>query len=376
MKVTSYLLQFLTNLFIYGSSLMIPLKQREIQLPDYYFYDHKIMNISLMSNISITDYMNAQYYGEIGIGDPLQNFNVIFDTGSSNLWVPSSECNKCSHHQLYDHTKSSTYQKNGSDFHIEYGSGTVNGFISQDTVTLGTLKVPKVNFAEVTKEPGLVFKESKFDGILGLAWRSISIDDMEPVFNQMIDMGIVNQSLFSFYLSSDADTNGELLLGNYNKDRVKDGIFYVPLTSETYWEINMKSLSIINQSMISTNRAIVDTGTSLLVGPTKDIKKLAEFVGAKHIFLNKNEYTYPCEKINELPKIEIELCNEKNCKIFELYPNDYIIRQSLGNQSICLLGFTGMDIPEPNGPLFILGDVFIRKFYTIFDVGNQQIGFS
>ena len=199
---------------------------------------------------------------------------------------------------------------------------------------------------------------------------------MEPVFNQMIDMGIVNQSLFSFYLSSDQNTNGELLLGNYNKDHVTDGIFYVPLTSETYWEINMKSLSIINQSMISTNRAIVDTGTSLLVGPTKDIKNLADMIGAKHIFLNKNEYKYPCEKINELPKIDIELCNEKNCKIFELYPNDYIIRQSLGNQSICLLGFTGMDIPEPNGPLFILGDVFIRKFYTIFDVGNQQIGFS
>ena len=71
MKVTSYLLQFLTNLFIYGSSLMIPLKQREIQLPDYYFYDHKIMNISLMSNISISDYMNALYYGDIGIGEPL-----------------------------------------------------------------------------------------------------------------------------------------------------------------------------------------------------------------------------------------------------------------------------------------------------------------
>tara|TARA_B100001094_G_C18138817_1_gene776683 strand:- start:769 stop:1776 length:1008 start_codon:yes stop_codon:yes gene_type:complete len=335
------------------------------------------MNVSLTSNISITDYMNAQYYGEIGIGNPIQKFNVIFDTGSSNLWIPSSECKHCSHkHSLYDHSKSSSYQVNNSQFNIEYGSGSVRGFISQDTVKMGTLNIPNVNFAEVTNEPGLVFKESKFDGILGLGWRSISVNNIEPVFNHMIDLGIVNQSLFSFYLPSKSGESGELLLGEYNKERVKNGIFYVPLISETYWEINMKSLSIINQSMISINRAIVDTGTSLLVGPTKDIQNLAKTIGAKHIFLNKNEYIYPCDKINELPKIDIELCNDKNCKIFELYPNDYIIRQTSGENEICLFGFTGMDIPEPNGPLFILGDIFIRKFYTIFDVGNQRIGFS
>jgi len=85
--------------------------------------------------------MDAQYYGTVGIGSPAQDFKVILDTGSSNLWVPSSTCKTvaCLLHKRYDHTKSSTYEKNGTTFSIQYGSGGVSGYWSVESVDLGGL---------------------------------------------------------------------------------------------------------------------------------------------------------------------------------------------------------------------------------------------
>ena len=89
----------------------------------------------------IKDYSNAQYFGTVEIGTPPQSFQVIFDTGSSNLWVPKVGCTHCglpfiSHKSKYDDSKSSTYVADGADFNIQYGSGSVSGFFSRDDVTL------------------------------------------------------------------------------------------------------------------------------------------------------------------------------------------------------------------------------------------------
>ncbi|GKE63389.1 aspartic proteinase oryzasin-1-like protein isoform X3, partial [Tanacetum coccineum] len=67
--------------------------------------------------VPLTNYIDSQYYGEIGIGSPPQVFSVVFDTASANLWVPSSQCllsASCFYHSKYKSSQSSTYKANGN----------------------------------------------------------------------------------------------------------------------------------------------------------------------------------------------------------------------------------------------------------------------
>lgn len=318
--------------------------------------------------IHIHNYMDAQFFGPVTAGTPPQTFNVVYDTGSSNLWLPSSTCTGCGKHPLYDSSKSSTYHKNGTSWAIQYGSGPVSGFLSADSVGVGAVTVTDQTFAEVNnvKGLGLAYSVGKFDGILGLAFPAISVDHIPPVFVSMVAQGLVPEPVFAFYLSDTAGVDGELDFGGIDPLHFTGDLSYVPLSSETYWEVTLGGINIDGASQTKTTKAIVDSGTSLIAGPKDEVKALAKAVGA-FPFLH-GEYLINCDKLKTGKNVDIMLGG----KNYTLTPKDYIIPDA----SLCLFGFVGIDVPAPAGPLWILGDPFIRKFYTVFDYGKKRLGFA
>jgi len=331
--------------------------------------------------IPLSDYQDAQYYGPIALGTPAQPFSVVFDTGSSNLWVPSTHCSSlaCLLHKRYDSKKSTSYVANNTAFHIQYGSGSLDGLISEDVLTLGDLKIAKQGFAEATALPGITFDLAKFDGILGLGFVSISVDGVTPPWYNLLNQKLIQKPLFSVWLSKNprGQNGGELLFGGTNPELYTGEITYTKLTEETYWQFQVADFLYGGTSQgwcpVGGCKAIADTGTSLLAGPSKTIAEINRKLGAVSIV--NGEAIFPnCNTINKLPVITVVIGARK----YDLTYQDYVLveNNSAGNASSCISGFLGIDIPDPVGPLWILGDVFISTYYTVFDYGNKQVGFA
>lgn len=316
------------------------------------------------TSVVLNNYLNSEYYGTITLGNPPQSFEVIFDTGSSNLWVPSGTCDSsCSKKNKYLSKKSVSYSPNGTVFNIEYGSGPVSGFLSTDTLNIGNVKLENVTFAEITTASGLgnTYSLGKFDGIFGLAFDSISVDSIETPFHKMVDQRLVTKKIFSFYFGN--DENGVLTIGGFDSTKFVGEINFIPLIQETYWKIKLDNIYVNGKYFGKGESAIVDTGTSLITGPSFYIQQLASELGIRKFL---GQYVTDCNK--KLADINITI----NGETYSLSSKDYLIQDN----GICIFGFMELDIPPPNGPLWILGDVFIRKFYTVFDYGNYQVGFA
>ncbi|XP_036375614.1 nothepsin [Megalops cyprinoides] len=323
------------------------------------------------------NYMDAQYYGEISLGTPEQNFTVVFDTGSADLWIPSSYCvsEACIMHHRFKAFDSSSYIHDGRIFSIHYGSGHLLGVMAKDVLKVGTISVKDQEFGESVYEPGFVFVLAHFDGILGLAYPSLAEVVGAPVFDNLMAQKLIDQPVFSFYLSRKknlADPEGELLLGGVDEALYSGPINWVPVTQKGYWQITMDNIKVQGTVAFCPHgcQAIVDTGTSVISGPSSDILVLQQLVGATPTSIG--EYLIDCARLSSLPQVAFTLNNVE----YVLSPEFYVRKEMMGGREICFSGFQAVDVPPPAGPFWILGDVFISEFYTIFDRGQDRVGFA
>merc|ERR1712130_84056 len=346
----------------------------------------------------LTNYFDAQYFGPLTIGNPPQNFTVIFDTGSANLWIPSEKCDPhlgtgfaCLNHNRYDSEKSETWTEDGTEFKIQYGTGSMAGFQSIDDVDIapehpGGLIAKQATFAEAVEEPGITFLAAMFDGIMGLSYPTISVNGATPIYNQLMEEGLVDSGVFAFYIHRegahqdhhDDHIGGEIAWGGVNPERFEgnypDDFHWVDVTRKAYWQIAIGTVTVDAADPLTVCEggceAIVDSGTSLITGPTEMTDKINKAIGA--IPFVAGEWLVICRRKPSMPNITFMVDGVP----YVYTPDDYVLTIEDQGQTQCISAFMGMDIPPPTGPFWILGDAFMGTMYTAFDFDNDRVGFA
>lgn len=302
---------------------------------------------------------DEQYYIQAEIGTPGQEFNLMVDTGSANLWVPSSNCYSmpCWTHNSYDSSQSSTYRANGTSIEIDYESGFCSGVLSEDVVRLPGTVVANVTFAEMN-ELSPQFAQVEFDGILGLGPAALALDNVPTLLGLMVSQAILSDPSFSLYLTNQP-ADSQLILGGVDSALYTGPLQYHKVAKDAYWSVTLTSVYVGNKRLsLYESVAIVDCGSSLFVGDSDLISFITTSLGS----------IPTCNNIDTLPILTLEVDDLQ----YRLSPSDYML-----NSTYDCSPFAVADAVLPGFQHFlVLGVPFLRVFYTHFSLANSTIGFA
>lgn len=230
---------------------------------------------------------------------------------------------------------------------------------------MGNLTATGQLFGEMT-ESGFGFTDTEFDGIAGLGWPSLG-DLGIPFFNNIVAQTHV-KAMFSLLLRPrDSIKPPQLHLGGYDTAAFTGSMKWFNLTQKAYWSVALGNMSIGMRSYTTDHRAIVDSGTSLILTSINAANIIHRTIGARMSPVGL--YSVPCSSVPRLPTIIIRIGSEP----FPLSPSDYILRY----ENSCYSGFMGMDFrTENNLSTWILGDVFLRAYYSVYDFEKGRVGLA
>ncbi|KAG9413706.1 hypothetical protein AC1031_012931 [Aphanomyces cochlioides] len=330
------------------------------------------------SQVSLTNYAEVQFYGIIQVGTPAQTISVTFDTGSSDLWVPGTSCKSCGGTRRFDTTASSTFKHGSSKkLTIGYGSGASRGVRAKDTISVGGIEASQVAFGVIDYEDAGM-QNIQSDGLMGLAFELLADISHPPPFVALVQQNPQLAPQFSFYLTPEPNADGsEVIFGGYNESRMVGSqwlaIDVLPQYGYwTYWRVQLHSLIIGDEWRVCDGNcvAFVDTGNSLIGVPSivyEDLMQtiVDETAGCQcGIALDGLIVCTKCSAAS-FPDLRFGLGGHA---FFTLSGADYTLCG--GGTCWILLQSSALD------NMWTLGDVFLKKYYSLFDVKAKQISLA
>ncbi|CDO72226.1 hypothetical protein BN946_scf184970.g78 [Trametes cinnabarina] len=318
--------------------------------------------------VKLTDQeQDLEWTGTISIGTPAQSFTIDFDTGSSDLWVPSSSCSSCRGHKTYNPSKSSTSSKKSGSFEISYGDGsTASGTPYTDSVTVGGVKVTSQYLAAVTKESE-EFTQDPADGLLGLGYPAISSLNHNPFFFTAVQEGAVSDGVFSFKLGK---SGSELYIGGTNEDLYTGSIESHKLSSSKgYWQIGGASVTINGKTAASKFDTVIDSGSTIMTAPPQAAEAFwAKISGSRIYDEEQGLYSFPCDS-------EPEIAFSWGGKSWSVSGEDFNLGETEQGSGECVGALSGGNLGLGSST-WLLGDTFMKNVYTVFSVDDNSVGFA
>ncbi|KAI8060021.1 aspartic peptidase domain-containing protein [Gongronella butleri] len=368
----------------------------------------------------------SQYLLDVNIGTPGQTFTVAMDTGSADLWVPSSQCpaSQCPFSR-FNSGNSSSFQSSGSSFNIQYGIGSVNGTYAIDTVSVGGINVSNQQFGLATSTADILTNpQSSSDGtgksssmqsngILGLGYPQLTAQASKtgkpynPVVFNMVSQNLISQPVFSIYMNSLTADSGEIVFGGVDNTKFTGNLVYLPVVAMSqsaltstgtyyYWMVYGQSIGVTggqrdttvnfttsassSKTGSSSNKALIfDTGTTLTYLPTAMAEQLMSSITSNYEYdAASGVYAVDCALQNSNASFVLSMASSSSpttSPVTLTIPVSSMVIPVTNN--VCMFGLARMDSTSAIGnTMYLIGDSFLRSAYLVFDMGQNRIGIA
>lgn len=338
-------------------------------------------------------WQDSAYVANLFLGSPRpQQLHVAFDTASGQVVLPSSRCSSlaCQERQRYAPRASSTAVDVNGDGEpvwavpgaktikrdaitigvssLDHGHGKVVGDLVREKICLGKASVEhcfEMGLVAATEMSDVPFRAMPQDGIVGLGMTALTANPLFHMLSRLQPWPTYSQS-FGFFIDANG---GELAFGGANPAKLLSGsessLTWAPVLhpEDGYWQLSIRAVRVGNATLACSSdsaaltagcRGIVDSSASGFGVPDLTATKLMAALGGPH-------------DCSGGPRLALEL--EGGVEL-ELLPQDY---RSAGS---CELMVLPASLPESFQNVFILGQPWLRKYYTVFDWGNKKIGFG
>lgn len=323
----------------------------------------------MATGIISSDNNDVSYYLDLQLGSDRQNFSVVVDTGSYYTWVYSSSCNDstCESHQRYTPDNSTTCVDTALQFSIEYSTASISGAVYNDEVSFSGFRT-RIAFGGAANSAS-AFANFDIDGIMGLAATDTS-DSFPGILTTLKNQSLIDERVFGVNLgrAKNPDDEGSITFGGYDEDKFDGDIVWTSVIEDSVlWTIPVDStrLSGTELTFNSTRNAVVDTGTTLIVMPPDDALSLHSYISGAQT--DGSNYAVPCST-------NMTLQLGFGGAVWTIDTSDMVGSPVSDGSDMCASNVQGIDFA--GGSTWLVGDVFLKNVYSVFDMDQRRVGFA